>query len=240
MADITFHANVDGNTSTSTASQIAHTLGSGIGFYGSTFGVSVPVNSQQSTTWTTNSDGTDQGIQLNNTAMSTVGDVSTTGTVSVNGSAAINLDKLPNYLCPLNIRFTNDEAVRVQNCKLRIFDRSNINNPASGVSTYVYEARHPAASQTVTQLNHRAPNATNTWTTFSPVIDMEDMSFTASPGMSGLNTNSTDTNTALGYDSQDGATHASTIHDWYVALSSEPESIGSKTSYGLYFSVEYL
>ena len=242
MAEIKFYANIDGNSATSDATLIRHDLGSGIGFYGSTFGVSVPVDSQQTTTWVTSSDGTVQGSQLNNTAMVLEGDVSTTGTVSVNSSTAINLDKLPNYLCPLNIRFTHSEAVKVQNCKLRIFDRSNISNHASGVTTYVWEARHPSNSQTVTQLSHRANNSIGTaWYEFSDLGDaMADMAFTASPGMSGLNTNSSDTNTSLGYTTQDGVTHASEIHDWYVALSSEPDSIGSKTNYGLYFSVEYL
>jgi hypothetical protein len=240
MAEIKFYANINGNSATSDATLIRHDLGSGIGFYGSTFGVSVPVDSQQTTTWVTNSDGTDEGAQLNNTAMVLEGDVSTTGTVSVNSSTAINVDKLPNYLCPLNIRFSHTEPVKVQNCKLRIFDRSNIGNHASGVTTYVYEARHPSSLQTVTQLAHRG-RTSNTWYEFSDLGDaMADMTFTSSPGMSGLNTNSSDTNTSLGYVTQDGVTHTSEIHDWYVALSSEPDSIGSKTNYGLYFSVEYL
>ena len=241
MAEIKFYANIDGNSATSDATLIRHDLGSGIGFYGSTFGVSVPVDSQQTTTWVTSSDGTVQGSQLNNTAMVLEGDVSTTGTVSVNSSTAINLDKLPNYLCPLNIRFTHSEAVKVQNCKLRIFDRSNIANHASGVTTYVWEARHPSNSQTVTQLSHRR-RTSNTWYEFSDLGDaMGDMEFTWSPGVSGLNTSSNDTsNPSLGYATTEGVSHASEIHDWYVALSSEPDSIGSKTNYGLYFSVEYL
>ena len=36
------------------------------------------------------------------------------------------LNELPNYLAPLNIRFTHTEAVRVQNCELKIFDRSDV------------------------------------------------------------------------------------------------------------------
>jgi hypothetical protein len=242
MAEIKFYANINGNSATSDATIIRHDLGSGIGFYGSTFGVSVPVDSQQTTTWVTNSDGTVSGVRLNNTAMVSEGDVATTGTVSVNSSTAINLDKLPNYLCPLNIRFTHTEPVKVQNCKLRIFDRSNIANHASGVTTYVWEARHPSSSQTVTQLSQRGNNNIGTaWYEFSDLGDaMDDMEFTASPGMSGLNTAIGEANTALGYATTEGVTHTSDIHDWYVALSSEPDSIGSKTNYGLYFSVEYL
>lgn len=236
MAQIQFYANIKADDSTAL---INHGAGSGIGFYGASFGVSVPVGSQQTTTWVTSADGTAEGQQLHNTAMSTTGSDITTGTVSIDSASAKNLNNLPNYLCPLNIRFTHTEAVKVQNCKLRIFDRSDVNNPASGVATYVYEARHPSTLQTINNLNHRAISA-NKWTEFNPDTPMADMLFTASPGASGLNTNSTDTDTNLGYTSQEGAIHSSTQHDWYVALSSEPESIGSKTQYGLYFSVEYL
>lgn len=243
-AAIKFYANIKDNGGNS---EINHSAGSGLGFYGAGFGVSVPLNSQQSTTWTTNSTGTATGVQLNNTALATTGTSVVAGTVSVDSSTAINNNNLPNYLCPLNIRFTNDDAVKVQNCKLRIFDRNNINSPASGVTTYVYEARHPSLLQTATNLSHRARNA-NSWVEFNPEasmaidngVEVSDMFFTSSPGASGLNTNTSDTDVNLGYTTRDGAAHSSTQHDWYVALSSEPETIGSKTNYGLYFSVEYL
>lgn len=235
MAQIEFYANIKEGPNT----LINHTAGSGIGFYGSSFGISVPVNTKQTTTYVTDANGVNQGAQLNNTAMDTIGDENTAGTIIINSSAPINNNNLPNYLCPLNIRFTNNTAVRVQNCKLRIFDRSNINNAASGVTTYVYEARHPSLQQNVTNLAHRG-RASNSWIEFDPVSSVSDMIFTNSPGTSGTNTNSSDTNVTLGYITQDGSLHTSTRHDWYVALSSEPETIGSKTQYGLYFSVEYL
>lgn len=243
MAEINFYANIkDGEK----GSGIPHTLGSGLGFYGSSFGVSVPIGSQQVTTYVTNSDGTVQGARLNNTAMVTSGTLSTKGTVSINGAEPINLDNLPNYLCPLNIRFTHTTPVRVQNCKLRIFDRNNIDRPASGVTTWVYEARHPSELETVTSLNFRG-NADETpsngfrWKEFDPTPGQYDeLGLTSSPGVSGLNTDTNDTNAALGYTSRSGISLVSTRHDWYVALSSEPESIGSKTAYGLYFTVEYL
>jgi hypothetical protein len=235
MASISFFANILNGSPT----VINHSAGSGLGFYGLTFGASVPVGSQQNTTYITNSTGTNQGSQLNNTAMNTIGNQSTAGKVSVNGSVAIDNNKLPNYLCPLNVRFTHDQAVRVQNCKLRVFDRTNINNAASGVTTYVYEARHPSANQTVGNLDLRGRSA-NSWVEFNPSTSPTDMVFTNSPGMSGTNTSSSDTDVNLGYITTNGVSHSSTRHDWYVAISSEPESIGSKTQYGLYFSVEYL
>ena len=229
-AELKFYANILNGSNT----VINHTAGSGLGFYGSNFGISVPVGTKQSSTFVTDANGVNQGAQLNNTS------AVASGTVSINGALpAVSLNNLPNYLCPLNIRFTNATPVRVQNCKLRIFDRNNINNNASGVTTYVYESRHPATVQTVSNLSHRGRES-NTWNEFDPVTPIADMIFTSSPGASGLNTNTSDTNAALGYAIQEGVLHSSTQHDWYVALSSEPESIGSKTQYGLYFSVEYL
>lgn len=243
MAEINFYANIkDGER----GSGIAHTLGSGLGFYGSAFGVSVPIGSQQATTFVTNDIGTIQGARLNNTAMVTSGTPSVKGTVSINGNSPISLENLPNYLCPLNIRFTHSTPVRVQNCKLRIFDRNNIDRPASGVTTWVYEARHPSELETEVSLNFRG-NADQTvsngfrWKEFDPTPNQYDeLTFTSSPGVSGQNTDTTDTDTDLGYTSRSGISLVSTRHDWYVAISSEPESIGSKTQYGLYFTVEYL
>lgn len=237
MAEIRFYANIKDQSGD--GELINNSAGSGIGFYGNGFGLSVPVGSKQTTTFITNSNGTAQGARLNNTSLVSSGNSVTKGTTSVNSASAIDLDKLPNYLCPLNIRFTHSEAVRVQNCKLRIFDRNNILNHASGVTTYVYEARHPATSQSVLNLSHRGRTDTS-WHEFDPSDAMTDMAFTASPGVSGTNTNTQDTNPALGYLSQNGSLHTSTRHDWYVALSSEPETVGSKTQYGLYFTVEYL
>lgn len=237
MAEIKFYANIKDQSGD--GQLINHAAGSGVGFYGNGFGVSVPVGSQQSTTFVTNSTGTLEGPQLNNTSLIASGTQNEQGTVSVNSASAINLDRLPNYLCPLNIRFTHTEPVQVQNCKLRIFDRNNVNNHASGVVTYVYEARHPSTLQTVSNLSHRSRVA-NSWYEFDSVNAMTDMEFTSSPGASGTNTNSQDTSTALGHKSNEGVLHKSARHDWFVALSSEPVTIGSKTQYGLYFTVEYL
>ncbi len=248
MAAIKFMANILGSASTAESNELDHTgnLGDkeGLGFYGLAHGLSVPVGSVQDTTFVTNETGTAAGDQLNNTAMSSLGDGSTIGEVKVNNSSAIPLNKLPNYLCPLNLRFTNDDAVRVQECKLRIFNKSDIDTPAQGVTTYVFEARHPSNSQTVGNLNHRG-RSDNSWVEFSSSTannagQVVDMVMTPSPGASGVNTDNQDSDTALGYSTTEGVTHASTQHDWYVALSAEPESIGSKENYALYFTLEYL
>ena len=97
---------------------INHGAGSGIGFYGSSYGVSVPVGSYQTTTFHTNGNGTatDQ-TQIKNTKWA-----SATG-VNPGTADAMTLKGLPNYQAPLNVRFTHTEAVAVQNCKIRVFDR---------------------------------------------------------------------------------------------------------------------
>tara|TARA_Y100000004_G_C8906110_1_gene408758 strand:+ start:570 stop:1280 length:711 start_codon:yes stop_codon:yes gene_type:complete len=235
MPDIKFYANFNGAAASAASNLIDHSAGSGIGFYGSSFGASVPIGSTQTTTFVTNSTGTTQASQLNNTAKTS------STQVSVNGADSINLNVLPNYLCPLNVRFTADQNYKVQNCKLRIFDRTNIENHATGVTTHVYEARHPAASQSVANLDFHGGASELTWVEFTSGVAMADMTFTSSPGMSGTNTNSDDTDqVGKGWETNDGASHANDRHDWYIALSSSPITVGSKTQYGLYFTVEYL
>lgn len=242
MPSIKFYANVkpqSGDVS-DTSNLIDHAAGSGIGFYGNGFRVSVPVGSQQNQTYVTNDVGTAQGVQLNNTAVSTLGDAETEGTVAINGGTPINLSSLPNMSCPLNIRFEHETtAVRVQNCKLRIFNRQNIDEHAVDVVTSVYEARHPNNNQTISQLGHRAYPDDNKWFEFDPSNAMEDMELTPSPGDGGTNSLS-EAESSFGATAYDGASHQSQTHDWYLALSSEPVTIGSKTEYGLYVTMEYL
>jgi len=101
---------------------------------------------------------------------------------------------------------------------LRIFDRTNINNPASGVTTKVAEIIHPD----VVQNNNGSGDTTWNTPTGSDVI----MDLVASPGMSGQRPNGSDT--------------TADRHDYYVAISASPDSIGSKNLYGLYVELEYL
>lgn len=244
-ATISFHANSVDTTALGDGDTISHnaTPKQGLGFYGLSHGLSVPVGNTQDTTFITGEDGTDNHAQLHNTKyVSTGTSGSVAGSVSVNGSTpAISLDKLPNHLCPLNIRFENSDAVRVQECELRIFDKANIENAASGVTTYVYEARHPSASQTVTSLAWRGRDTNDfTWFEFNQSNGGSGIVMTPSPGASGLNTSDQDSSGFQGTTTDDDRDHTSTRHDWYVAISAKPESIGSKQDYALYFTLEYL
>ena len=238
MAEIKFYGNILGSQGTTV--EINHTQGSGLGFFGAGFGVSVPVNSQQSTTWITNASGTVNGPALNNTAMISSGLSTTAGIVNNPSVGNITLNNLPNYLCPLNIRFNHTQPVSVKNCKLRIFDRNDITRHASGVTTWVYEARHPSEITSVTSLAHRG-NTEYTWFKFEAGNPMSDFTLTPSPGASGKNTTPGDGQQAiLKWATNEGDTHTSSRHDWYLAISSEPDTPGAKQNYGLYFTLEYL
>lgn len=114
--------------------------GSGLGFYGSTWGSSVSTQKYQSSTYITNSNGTSNGgearnvkylgsVAVPNATGCMVGIAQVTGMLSTaNGSEAT-----------LAINFKHDTAVKVQNVQLRIFDRVSIDSPASGVITKVAE-----------------------------------------------------------------------------------------------------
>ncbi len=252
MAAIKFYANghkAQYSTSYNTdPSLIDHTNSSGVGFFGGGFGVSVPVGSFQDSSYVTNGDGTASGVKLNNTKFLAISGVEHNG-----ASVTDNLSGIPNFYAPLNIRFTHDEDVAVKNCKLRIFDRNDIENHAVGVTTKVYELRHPHPIEkhdvvnSSGSLNYRAYADAEgfRWHEYDPEDAMFDTSFTASPGMSGLNTNAGEPMAATAADgfrnylTKEGAAHRAGRHDWYVALSASPDSIGSKTSYGLYFTLEY-
>lgn len=207
MAEINFYADSFG---------ITNLNGSGLGFYGAGFGQSVNVGEWQDTTFITNGNGTSQGPQVNNTKY-----VNTMSGIINGASSGVLLTQIPNYLSTLNIRFTHNVSVQVQNVKLRIYDRSNINNPASGVTTKVAELIHPDIIQ-----NNNGSGDT-TWLT--PQGSALIMDLAPSPGYSGIYAGN-----------GSNSTRADTRHDHYIAISASPDSIGSKNLYGLYVSLEYL
>lgn len=129
MASITFSTYANNNIGSGLN-------GSGLGFYGSGgFGTSVPLLSYQGSTFVTSSDGTIQGPAAFNVAyiapsacQITAG---STGTGLLSKSNSVN--------ATLVVHFDHTAAVKVQNAQLRIYDRDNIDNPATGVITKVAE-----------------------------------------------------------------------------------------------------
>ena len=186
--------------------------GSGLGFFGSTFGASVNVASYQDSTWITDSNGLFQGPQVNN--IKYVHPASG----SINALTAKNVLDIPNNLASLKVSFSHSSAVTTQNARFRCYDRNNINNNPSGIVCMAYEVIHPSTTQTGS-LGSGLSSWTNIYGSGS-ILSLVD-----SPGVSGLRPN--------------GASTSSTQHDWFLALSQSPSSTGSKTTAG-YFSVEYL
>ena len=254
MATITFHANNSDIFAYGTLNPpdlIEHTSGSGLGFFGGGFGISVPVGSYHTSTYVTNANGTASGIRCSNLKYDDSSPFYNSG-VQIQGNAIVGTSGVPNVAAPLNIRFEHDEGVRVQNCKLRIFDRSDIANHASGVVTQVYEVRHPNPLEGVDfgtnngPLRHRGVPDEHEWVQFDAEGDsMADMILTPGPGPSGLNTSAdeilaTGDGTFTNWISDSGSACRSTRHDWYIGISASPGGIGSKTDFGLYFTLEYL
>lgn len=186
---------------------------SGIGFFGSSgFGSSVAVGEYQSSTYITNSNGTVQGAEINNVKY-------VHPNSGLSGASTLALRNIPNYKATLNVRFNADSAVKTQNAQIRIYDRSNVNNNASGVTTKVAEIVHPSTSEA-----GLLGSGSTAWSTLNG--SGVTLSLAASPGTSGL--------------SPSGSNTQDTRHDWYLALSASPDSIGSKTQYGLWIQLEYL
>jgi len=209
MATISFYA--DGN-------QIGG--GSGLGFYGDAgFGASVTVSAWQGRTFITNSTGTARGPEGDNIKYvnSGSGILGTVGT-------GIGIDAWPYTQASLQIKFDHTTTVRVQNPEIRIYDRSDIDNAASGVTTKMAEICHPWPSQTPVTTG----SGVNEGRWYTPRGESATMSLSPSPGPTGV------------FVGNGNSSYSSTVHDWYLGISASPDSIGSKTKYGLYVSLEYL
>jgi hypothetical protein len=193
------------------------TIGSsGLGFFGAAgFGASVKIGEYQDRTYITNSNGTAQGAEVDNTKWSH----SSSGIIGPGASGvSINLQNIPNYQSTLNIRFTHGSVIQTQNAVVQIYDRVDTANSPSGVTCKVAEIIHPETLQSVTG------SGDSTWIT--PSGSTTTVPLVSSPGVSGIRPN--------------GSSTSGIQHDWYLAVSASPNSIGSKDDFGLYFSVEYV
>lgn len=115
--------------------------GSGLGFFGATAGSSVQIGSYQDSTYVSNGDGSDTEDQAPNVKY--VADAYPSGMCTVDelGSTfgPVGLSGVKSFQSTLGIRFGHSTAVKTQNAQLRIYDRTNINYPASGVNTKAAE-----------------------------------------------------------------------------------------------------
>lgn len=198
--------------------------GSGIGFFGVSFGGSILVANFNQTSFLTDANGVTNIMQLNNVQFLNVG----SGIVG-SSTSGIAVTCIPNFQSSLRISFTNGAAVKTQVPQLVIYDRTNINNPASGVTTKVYECIHPPVAQT---------NVGSGATSWTPTV-ANGQTGTLTVGGSGIVVNLTASPGTSGF-RPNGAGTTDTQHDWYVCLSASPDTVGVKNLYGLYFSTQYL
>lgn len=194
--------------------------GSGLGFYGSSFGSSVAVGAFQDTTFLTNSVGTASGQGVSNTKPDS-SDLTKVFHAAFGGSS-VSLTRLQNKHAPINIRVTESSAIVLTNNKVYIYDRNSIYNNPTGVSCYLAE---------VIRLDTEAFSGSNgkgdtTWQLCSGSGAV--LSLTPSPGSGGI---------ASWNDPINGGT-GDARHDFYIAIGASPNSIGSKL-FALYYSGEY-
>jgi hypothetical protein len=141
---------------------------------------------------------------------------------SINGAGATNLLNIPNKDATVNMRFTHDSAVRVENVVARYYDRVNINNGPSGVTIKHANIIHPSESEA-------GPTGSGdaAWRTIVAAA-VSSIPLAPSPGISGFYAGN-GTNSV----------RPDTQHDWHFCISISPDSIGSKTL-ALTCSLEYL
>ena len=115
--------------------------GSGLAFYGSSAGSSVQIGAYQGTTYVASADGSVFKDITNN--IKYVADTFPSGQtvcgLAGGSSSSCGLSGVKTFQGTLGIEFGHTAAVTIQNAQLRIYDRDNVNNPASGVNTKVAE-----------------------------------------------------------------------------------------------------
>jgi len=114
--------------------------GSGVAFFGPTQGSSVQISSYQDSTYISNGDASTVKGQANNTKF--VDGVYPSGMCTNNSTGTaytVGLSGVKSMECSVGVQFSHTSAVKTQNCQFRVYDRANINYPASGVNTKAAE-----------------------------------------------------------------------------------------------------
>lgn len=189
--------------------------GSGIGMFGNGWNVAVPVNSYQSRSFITNSDGTIQGPEVDNVKWAHP----SSGILGQAGSP-VELLRIPNYMSSLELRLVSDVAIRVQNAQVIGYDRVSTSNPPSGLTFQMAEIIHP---DNVQNLNGSGDSS---WVTMLGTGSY--LTLAPCPGISGLYAGN-----------GSNSTRPDTTHSWYLAQTAKPSSIGTKL-FALNVSFEYL
>lgn len=195
---------------------------SGLGFFGAAFATSVQVGQYQDSTFITNGGGSVNEGAVTNCKF----DTSDGSGILVNGDVAVQPSAIAINSGTMNIRFTFTSpatAVQTQNCELRITNRLVSTSGAVGVTTQVLQIANGGSGVSTSGTAEALADHLG-W--IAPSGDSVVVSLLSSAGSGGLSPSGVDTKDAR--------------HDWYIALSATPLSIGAKTAYGLYVQLEYL
>lgn len=190
----------------------------GIGFFGNDgFGAPVIIGEYNGRTFVTNTSGTSENFECNNTKF-----LHASGTILGQTGSGILLTELPNHLATFNVRFGHPQSVRAASPKLYIYDGTetddepNKENDPSGLTCYCAEIRHTGVIQDDTGLGDIQ---------WMNIHGSTFLSMVESPGTSGIRPYGIYT-----YD---------TRHDWYVAMTVTPTLHGNK-QFGMYFELEFV
>ncbi len=196
-------------------------LPSGIGFYGpGGFDGPISIGLFNQRTFIANAAGDIQGFEANNNKYFAgpgwgTAPAAVSGVIHGQTGSGIALISLPDRLATINLRFTHTSAVQVQNPKFIIFDGSNIENDPSGIIVYTAEIRHNSDVQNPIGLGDTVWQDTKG----STVLDL-----ISSPGTLGKRPS--------------GPVTSDTRHDWYIAVSVQPQTPNDKT-WGLAITLEF-
>lgn len=198
--------------------------GSGIAQFGDGgFGDAILVGSWNGHSYVSNSGGSVQGTELWNNKY-----ISPTSITLGQSSTGILLNQIPNKQAMVNLRFTNDTAVRVQNAYISAYDRTTVTSMPSGITIALYEVTHTGITQTADGSgcpSQPTISGNHRFWIWDGVNATGSMPLQPSPGTSGL--------------SPSGSLTTDVRHDWFVAASVSPNSISSKL-WALYTVMEYL
>ena len=196
-------------------------LPSGIGFYGpGGFDGAISIGDFNNRTFVTNTTGDIQGFEANNNKYFAgpgwgTAPAAVSGVIHGQTGSGIALISLPDRLATINARFEHTTAVQVQNPKFIVFDGDNIANGPSGSIVYTAEIRHNSDVQDPIGLGDTVWQDTKG----STVLDL-----ISSPGTLGKRPS--------------GPTTSDTRHDWYIAVSFQPQTPNDKF-FGFSIALEF-
>lgn len=185
---------------------VAIGTGQALGFFGPAgFGDPLSIDEFNGRTFITDDDGSTEFVECDNCRK-----ISSSDVVIGQTGTGIDIQNLPNYLSTINLRFTHQQDVLVQNARI-------IAVIPTGLDVYGAEIIHTSRLQTETGTGDTS------WAAMGGSGQI--LNLTDSPATSGL--------------SPFGPATIDTRHDWYIALSASPTLPGDK-QFSFQADLEYI